>query len=65
MNEGDFFHICCCPLPLRWYIYAGGGGVLLILVNLIVEHIICPKCCKSQILEDLNEIYIIGPTNAL
>ena len=36
-----------------------------ILVRLNVEHIICPQCCKSQILEDLNEIYITGLTLTL
>ena len=36
-----------------------------ILVELIVEHIIRPKKCKSQILEDLIDISIIGPTITL
>ena len=38
---------------------------LTIMVYLIVKHIIRTQCCKSQILEDLTEIYIIGPTIAL
>ena len=36
-----------------------------ILVKLIVEHIIQPQYCKSPILEDLTNIYIIGPTITL
>ena len=36
-----------------------------ILVELFVEHIIRPQCCKSLILEDLTNIYIIGLTITL
>ena len=36
-----------------------------ILVELIVEHIIHPQCCKSWILEDLIDIVITGPTITL
>ena len=35
------------------------------LTELIVKHIIRPQCCTSQILEDMTEIYIIGPTITL
>ena len=35
------------------------------LVELIVEHIIRPQCCKSQILEDLTNIVILGLTITL
>ena len=34
-------------------------------VEIIVEHIKYPQCCKSRILEDLTDIVILGPTNAL
>ena len=33
--------------------------------SLFSEHIVLPQCCKSQILEDLTENVIIGPTIAL
>ena len=36
-----------------------------ILVELIVEHIIQPQCCKSRIWEDLTDIVIIGLTITL
>ena len=36
-----------------------------ILVELFVEHIIRPQCCKSWILEDLTHISIIGLTITL
>ena len=36
-----------------------------LLVELIVEHIICPQRWKSRILEDLTDIVILGPTITL
>ena len=33
-----------------------------ILVELIVQHILRPQCCRSRILEDLTDIVILGPT---
>ena len=37
----------------------------LCLLSLFFRHIVHPQCCKSQILEDLTENVIIGPTIAL
>ena len=36
-----------------------------VLVELIVQHIIQPQCCKSRILEDLTDIVILSPTITL
>ena len=57
-----------CPIKKRLtmknvkYFWTNLGPIL---VKLIVVHIIRPQCCKCQILEDLTNISITGPTITL
>ena len=53
------------PISLWGYFFYFWANLRPIQVELIVEHIIPPKCCKAQILEDLTNIVIISLTIAL
>ena len=50
------------PRSLLAYFFYCGTNLRPIVIELIVKHIIHPQCCNSRILEDMTEIYIIGPT---
>ena len=64
-DKCNIFWTNLSPKSLLAYILYFWTNLGPILVELNVEHITRPQCCKSWILEDLTDISIIGPTITL